>query len=123
MDNEWKVQINNVPASLLQQVFVYRHGGLNNSQLQYLTSDKGDLRVTTEPDNGAAITPLFTCDIRDMTSILKAFVAQANEMGFRNADETYNKGKIEAMSAHLEDMRTIVFEKPIEIIGIADNKK
>ena len=112
-ENEWQVQINNFEYKLESQVFIYR---ISRDIVEYLEISSPQVIVRSFPRvqdaSEGGVKPTFVCRQDEAISIAKAFVAYANSQGFKNGDETFNKGKLEATENHLADMRALVFKKP-----------
>lgn len=109
-DQQWKVSVNNMDYSLETKVFIYRNtrdGGVVTLNVD----PKGNLLSTFhEIKNSIAVTvpPTFSGRRDDVMEIVKAFIAYGNEQGFKNGDETFVKGKLEATENHLKDMRALL---------------
>lgn len=106
----WSVRVNPIPASLSSEVYIYRfsHG---RRDIEYITISSPDVcinRVAHEHGAVPKITPTFVCDTGEAMNIARAFIAYANEQGFKNGDETFAKGKLEATESHLADMRQLL---------------
>lgn len=106
-ETNWKVKINNFDYSLMSQVFIYRFCG---GMVEYLEINTPDIKVIREKyDEGAnKIKPTFVCPQDTAIDISKAFIEYANSQGFKNGDETFAKGKLEATENHLKDMRKLL---------------
>ncbi len=107
----WEISIQDIPGVHSCNVFIYCRKEYGT--VCYLEIKSPEIIVhTTKVDPGAdnQIKPTFTCNRYDALEIAKGFIAYANEQGFKNGSETFNKGKLEATEKHLEDMRKIVFE-------------
>lgn len=64
--------------------------------------------------------PTFTLPENILREFIQAFANEAKKNGVEVKSESFAQGKLDAMAEHLKDMRTLVFEKPIEIIGKAE---
>jgi len=110
MDGEWKIQINNFEYKLECQVFIYR---LVGDMIQWLSFKENQMIINVEKRSAGSeqVKPAFVGDRNEVMGIAKGFIAYANSQGFKNGDETFAKGKLEATERHLEDMRNIVFKQ------------
>ena len=116
------VYLRREPWSLRTEVYIeghsdHVHKGDVISAINF--NEKGESIATThvyEPGMVIERKPSFTMDERDIRELIQAFAVLAKEEGVRLPDESFAKGKLEAMSEHLKDMRELVF-KPVEISG------
>lgn len=111
---DWKVKILDMENGYMDsQIFIYQMTG---RIVAYLQIEENKLVVKTQEYKAGEsdqIKSFMTCDRVLAMGIAKGFLAYANEQGFKNGDETFVKGKLEATERHLEDMRKIVFEPVI----------
>jgi len=109
-NNQWKVGINTLQNTFSANVYIYRTGP---GWFEYLEIKSPDAIIHREKYEKGAISPIkptFSCVPEDALNIAKGFVEYANSQGFKNGDETFVKGKLEATEHHLEDMRSLVFK-------------
>lgn len=96
----WKVRIENSPATILREVWVYRH--LPDGKTEIL---QPDLKTATTVD------PYVVHDEQKPTmllhpDILEALVAEAKNL--TPTPKQYTEGKLEATESHLSDLRQLL---------------
>lgn len=69
------------------------------------------LKFVELPNTYTITEPTFSIDRKEAQELFNALWV----MGYRPADGTGNAGHVAALSAHLEDMRTLVFDAPRNI--------
>lgn len=106
---QWKLNVHTIPGRIDVAVTIWRKAGQNYSQIEVLhITETGDVLATTVPQDGTVSSPTLIIQAGEFDSLVSAFVAYAREKGFRDANETYNEGKLQATERHLEDMRTLL---------------
>lgn len=110
METEWKVAVNTIDATILSKVFVYRYP--NREEIEVLIFKDGEMIVERKKLNYGAvesdIKPTFMGRHNEIIGIVKAFIGYGNEQGFKNGDETFAKGKLEATERHMTDLRKLL---------------
>lgn len=111
---EWQVEIQDDRATLNKNVFIFvRNIDGSDEMLQ------PDGETTQTIKMGEACRP--TMKLRE--DVLQAFFNALSAKGMQPPKASFIEGKLEAVEAHLSDMRALVFEKPDEIINVECKKK
>lgn len=117
-----KIYINEIPGRLSKEVFFVQEPGQNFGSVgSYLTIGKNKEIVSTQivrEDRGSGnyIKPFMIIDDMTLADLVTAFVEYAKRHQIGQESESSAKGKLEAMKAHLEDMRTLVFHPDQHLI-------
>lgn len=105
---KWNVAIRGGGPSFQDSLFIYRE--FDAGTVEILQFDRQGVSIK-RCDRGAAGEPTAMVDAREMREIVEGFVEYARSQGFKSADESYAKGKLEAVENHLADMQKLVFSK------------
>jgi hypothetical protein len=101
---QWKLHTYELPGRFIKCLMLYRK--LPNNRIEYLQPD-GLIRTI---DEGTDMEGCTTLEL--LPEQMQAFANGLSDMGI-NPQKEYIEGKLEATSAHLEDMRKIVFEPTV----------
>lgn len=77
-----------------------------------------DVSITSY-DQGAAGVGIVKTPLLLSSEDARALAAELNGLGFRTDRNAVIEGELKATKSHLEDMRTLVFEKPQEETRVA----
>lgn len=118
MEEKIEILIRRQPATLMCDVFLYsdcRSLSKGDVIAFYNFDDKGNIVVTHKVyDHGVShmedIKPTMTLPEYLLRSFIAGFANKAKQEGIKNNDDSFVKGKLEAVSEHLKDMRALVFK-------------
>lgn len=121
MDNqEWKIRINRDRPTTDDELYIYRHVGNDIEIIESFSPETGVV-MKRIPHRSAVEVRGLLMPAQDLAGIVRAFMKYAKDQGFKSADEGFDKGKLTATEAHLEDMRRLVFEDR-EIINVQEKQ-
>ena len=106
-----KIHVRREPESLKVSVFLFEKSFDGQQVTVYNVNDKGALIPTRfKYEHGSIPTwePLFTTDEDTWRLMLQEFLLLAKRDGVPMPDENYAKGKLEATTEHLKDLRTML---------------
>lgn len=112
MDNQdWKVSISGLQDTFTASVYIYRKTATHIQVLRF--TEHGPKIESTErkEEEYPDIAPSFKANYDDVMGMVRGFIAFGREQGFKVADDSFNKGKLEATERHLEDMRLLALKK------------
>ena len=105
-----KINLVRRPESLATEIYLYEKSP-DNRTITSFSIDGGEVTVTTNQYNIGQlldVKPLMVLQESDARAFVQAVVEYAREEGFKAADESHTKGKLEATERHLIDMRTLL---------------
>lgn len=107
---------NGRPGTLETEIYLvnFPGKGLGSVGSYYTIEPSGEVMGRPFTNDGSAegmAKPFMICDERFWRDALEAIVVFANKKGIKSGDESFNQGKLEATEHHLEDMRSLVFNK------------
>ena len=107
INGEIKARLIEDPMCNLRRLYVLRYA--NDKTFSITLNEKGEYQEL-EMEQGRSDWPpcLFTIRGNISSTILPAIVEALADKGFDRPSESTLRGKCEAMSAHLEDMRTLL---------------
>ena len=105
-----RIHINRIPGSLACELFIT--SDTKSRYESYFTVEKdGNVighQFERSGGNRPDVKPMMIVDELFIRDLINAFVSYAREEGFKSADESHTKGKLEATESHLKDMRTLL---------------
>lgn len=108
MRNEWQVKIQYEMNYLGYAMYVYRE--LPSGEREFVTQN-GSVKTVK---NGA-VKDVLWLTIFESTAQLRQLIEEAERQGVKAPTTERITGELEATKTHLEDMRRLVFDPPIEI--------
>lgn len=112
-----KIYLRRQPHTAITDVFIEAQGGEvgRGSIIGHFNFQEDGQSIIShevyEPGVAQDFKPTFILGEMDLRELIQAFAALAKEEGIKLPDESFAKGKLEAISEHLKDMRSLVFEK------------
>lgn len=109
-----KIYIRQIPGTLTDEVYLLDSNENNDRHVYVQVGEDNILRsiaFSHREGEQSNAKPLFTCQNSFTREIIKAFLKLAKEENIHDTDQNYLQGKVEAMSEHLKDMRTLVFQE------------
>jgi hypothetical protein len=107
-----KIHVRREPASLSVSVFLYEKSLDGRFITVYNVNESGQLTPSKpqphDPGTMVDWKPLFTTNEDTWRLLLQEFLSLAKRDGVPMPDENYAKGKLEAQSEHLKDLRTML---------------
>lgn len=106
-----KINLVRRPESLAVEVYLYERSQDYRTVTSFNAKENGEVVVTTKQVELGAVSdvkPLMILQEQDARAFIQAVVEYAREEGFKTADESHTKGKLEATENHLKDMRTLL---------------
>ncbi len=105
-----KIHINRIPGGLVCELFIFTD---TKSRFEtYFTIGKDGMITANQFERLTGGIPDIKPAIRlgefDMRELIDAFIIHAKQEGYRTADESHTKGRLEATENHLMDMRTLL---------------
>jgi len=101
----FKVKISPKFDSLLDEVYIYRVLDSENVEVVYFESEQVLVKTHKLSD---AVKPSMVLHSSFTRNIIKAFTEAGQKIGIELPNESMTKGKLEAQSAHLKDLRTLL---------------
>lgn len=105
-----KIFIRQHPDTLNEDLFLFERS--DGFVTFYNIDPAGNgLLLTTKKHNEGQVDeakPFVTMPDYQMRDFVRAMIGYAREQGFKGADESFAKGKLEATEKHLEDMRLLL---------------
>lgn len=118
----WEVHIRRQPERLGGEVIIFRRREGEGIEVLSFKED-GTATGKTYQRRGEKIPPtMIFFEEMELRQVIQAFMQAGREFGMPVPDETFAKGKLEAMDLHLQDMRKIVFEPQISGVEIRKQK-
>ncbi len=99
-ENQWEVQISQVPGTMGKQIFIFHRGF--NGKVEVLQPDFDTVQTFNAGD---AISPTIKYIDRN---VLQAFMDAMMGVGFKPTEASYTQGKLEATNVHLSDLRRLL---------------
>lgn len=112
-----KIYLRRQPHTAITDVFIEAQGGevRRGDVIGHFNFQEDGQSIIShevyEPGTLQNFKPTFILGEVDLRELIQAFAVLAKQEGVQLPDESFAKGKLEAVSEHLKDMRSLVFEK------------
>lgn len=106
-----KINLVRRPESLAVEIYLYERSEDRRTITSFNAKENGETVGTTKQVELGAVAdvkPLMILQEQDARAFIQAVVEYAREEGFKNAEESGTKGKLEATENHLTDLRQLL---------------
>lgn len=103
MNENWRIEVQDRPAQLLTDIWIFRRG--DNNKVVVWRNLGDDAMEETEYENGLAKLPATLTIPTDLKPVL---LEALTRNGVKPPEQSFLKGKLEATEEHLRDMRTLL---------------
>lgn len=115
---DWQVQIQQPGYTQEVQIYVYRMVGPGIQE--FLIKGGYENRTVKTGERNAQIDDLYFARLPDQ-DVASMLLAALEKKGFPSPNNNFVAGELAGTKLHLEDMRKLVFEKPVTTHSVTSN--